>query len=235
MIPRRDRRLGCSSRFVLGISVILASGCTSQPLRIAARRTAGTLPDLQYQQVIDNLAATAANPDSLPYLAIVGAGTIQVTDNGSSSLGLSWTPGRPSPQIIGIGASRAVTGTWSLGTITSPEKLRSMRTLYQTAVAGSLRGEPALIWLKIGRKNDVPKQACYVASHGRVFVWVMPEGVGGLSELTLEIMDIGTREDAVEVSAPGKAGQPAAPRTHAMPRRNFQVHPLGPVYTPGAK
>jgi hypothetical protein len=206
----------------------------SQPLRIAARRTAKTLPDLQYQQVIDNLAAIAANPGFLPYLAVAGAGTIQVTDNGNSSLGLTWSPTQLSTRVLGIGASRAVTGTWSLGTVTSPEKIRSMRLLYQQAVRGARQGEPGWTWLKVGCKADVPNQASYVGRHGRTCVWIMPEGIAGLSELTLEIMDIATREDAtiVPVSAKG-AGPAEGSSCRAVPRRNFQIHPLGPVYTPG--
>jgi hypothetical protein len=61
----------------------------------------------------------------------------------------------------------------------------------------------------------------------------MPEGVDGLSELTLAIMDIATREDSVVVHAAAKADAPPETVHHAVPRRNFQIHPLGPVYTPG--
>ena len=58
-----------------------------------------TLPDLHYQQVIDNLASIASNPARLPYLAVVGQGSIQVTDNGNSVMGVSFAApaarGRP--------------------------------------------------------------------------------------------------------------------------------------------
>jgi hypothetical protein len=233
MAPRMGRRLGRACVFWVIVVVGMASGCMEQPLRLATRRTAKTLPDLQYQQVIDNLATIASNPGFLPYLAIAGAGTIQVTDNRNSSLGLSLTPKELSSQILSFGSSRTVTGTWSLGTITSPEKIRSMRTVYQHAVRGSVQGDPACDWLKIGCRRDVPKQACYIGSHGHVFVWIMPEGIGGLSELTLAIMDVATREDAVIVPVGVKEVVPPVAGSRAVPRRNFQIHPLGPVYTPG--
>ena len=67
----------------------LAPGCMSQQLRFTTRRTVSALPDLQYQQVIDNLAKMASNPGYLPYLAVAGQGSVQVTDNGSSLLGLN--------------------------------------------------------------------------------------------------------------------------------------------------
>ena len=61
----------------------------SQQLRFTARRTVNALPDLQYQQVVDNLAKIASNPGFLPYLAVAGQGSVQVTDNGNSTLGLN--------------------------------------------------------------------------------------------------------------------------------------------------
>ena len=68
--------------------------------------------------------------------------------------------------------------------------------------------------------------------HGRVFAWVMPEGVAGLSGLSLSIMDIATREDAgpTPASKDPFRQQAAAP---TVPRRNFQVPPTGPLFTPG--
>ena len=57
----------------------------------------------------------------------------------------------------------------------------------------------------------------------------MPEGVAGLSELTLAILDIATRED--DVSAPESSG--TRERRGVVPRRNFQLPATGPVFTPG--
>ena len=72
-----------------------------------------------------------------------------------------------------------------------------MQTAYQQAVRGSVQGDPAYVWLKIGCTKDVHKHASYVGHHGQVFVWVLPDGIAGLSELTLTIMDIATRQDMV--------------------------------------
>jgi len=217
---------------VLFLSIVaggLASGCMNQQLRLTTNRTVNTLPDLQYQQVVDNLATIASNPGFLPYLAVAGQGSIQVTDNRNSSLGLNVTSKPFLPEVLSLGGSRNVTGTWSLGTITSPEKIRGMQTLYRHAVRGSMQGEPAWSWLKIGCRRDVPKEACYVGHHGRVHVWIMPEGIEGLSELTLEILDVATHEDARVAPAATEESSD----TIAKPRRNFQVPSAGPVFTPG--
>jgi hypothetical protein len=224
---------------VLFLSIMLlglASGCMNQQLQFSTRRTTNTLPDLQYQQIMDNLAMIAANPGFLPYLAVAGQGSIQVTDGGTSSLSLNMAPKTFTSGMFGLGASRNITGTWSLGTITSPEKIRAMQAAYQQAVRGSAQGDPAYAWLMTGCKKDIHKHASYVGQHGQVFVWVMPDGIAGLSDLTLTIMDIATREDMVSPPAASSRESlrgSAAPAT--VPRRNFQVPPSGPVFTPGIR
>jgi hypothetical protein len=133
------------------------------------------------------------------------------------------------PYGINIATTRNVTGTWSLGTITNPDKIRAMQAAYQRVVAGSARREPAHLWLRVGGKHDIPRGARYSGQHSDVSVWVMPEDVGGLSELTLAILDIATSEDGgVTPASPDQGG-----RQRSVPRRNFQVPATGPVFTPG--
>lgn len=213
----------------------LASGCMSQQLRYTTRQTVSSLPDLQYQQVMDNLAKLAANPGVLPYLAVVGQGSVQVTDNGSSIVGINSPANLLAPTSVSLGATRNITGTWSLGTITSPEKIRSMQTVYLRAITGRAAGDPAFGWLKVGAQADVPQQAAYVGQFQDVFAWVMPDGMEGLSDLTLAIMDVATREDTG--GEPVKDGAPvrATPGVPGVSRRNFQVPPTGPVFTPGPR
>jgi hypothetical protein len=229
MISRLERgNLFCSmvfSMLVLG----LATGCLHRQLEFTMHHNLSTLPDLHYQQVMDNLAAAASNPARLPYLAVVGQGAVQVTDNGTTTLGLSNPVNLLKSGVLGFGGSRNVTGTWSLGTITSPDKIRAMQAVYQRVVAGSARREPAHLWLNVGRKRDAPAEACHTGRHGNVSVWVMPEGVTGLSELTLTILDIATRED----DAPSPESHSPGARQGAVPRRNFQLPATGPLFTPG--
>jgi hypothetical protein len=232
-------RIGRSAvRVLLLPSIVLLAqlaGCMSQQLRFTARRTVNALPDLQYQQVVDNLAKIASNPGFLPYLAVAGQGSVQVTDNGNSTLGLNMASKAFGPGALSLGASRNVTGTWSMGTITSPEKIRSMQSAYLRALRGSAEGDPAFGWLKIGHKSDVPSQASFVGRFDDAFVWVMPEGVVGLSELSLAIMDIATSEDDASRAAAGENSVRGKSEPPGVPRRNFQVPPVGPVFTPGVR
>jgi hypothetical protein len=210
----------------------LASGCMNQQLRSATSHTMSTLPDMHYQQVMDNLALIAANPGFLPYLAVVGQGSIQVTSGGNAAFPASLAVGAawwlPSTAV-----SLNVTGTWNLGTITSPEKIREMQAAYQSAVHGSALGGPSAGWLHVGTKREVPSRACYVSHHGAIYVWVMPHEISGLSDLALTILDIATREEVVPGPSPPHQPLRGAAGPSIVPRRNFQVSPSGPVFTPG--
>src|SRR4051794_41498872 len=76
---------------LLGLACL--TGCTSGRLRQRTINQGGTLPELQYQQVLDNLARFAASPDSLPWHVNLREGTTQVTD--SISGGSAPNPGPP--------------------------------------------------------------------------------------------------------------------------------------------
>ena len=47
-------------------------------------------------------------------------------------------------------------------------------------------------WFGVGRKRDVPKDACYVGCYCNTYVWVPPENVDLLTRFTLAILDIHT-------------------------------------------
>ncbi len=67
-------------------------------------------------------------------------------------------------------------------------------------------------WYHTGRKHDVPKDACYVAHSKDVYIWVGPEGVEGLTEFTLSVLEM-----ASAIHPPPAIGLGAG----------------GPVYSPG--
>ena len=60
MVPRMGRRGLFRSSLSLLLLLGFAAGCLHRQLEFTARRTLNTLPDLQYQQVMDNLAAIAS-------------------------------------------------------------------------------------------------------------------------------------------------------------------------------
>jgi hypothetical protein len=48
-------------------------------------------------------------------------------------------------------------------------------------------------WYHVGRKHDVPKDACYVGHDCNTYAWVTAEGLDGLSRFTLAIIDLATK------------------------------------------
>lgn len=55
--------------------VLATTGCQSTMVRKGANKLVSTLPDLYYEQVINNLALACGEPDSLPYFATASQGT----------------------------------------------------------------------------------------------------------------------------------------------------------------
>jgi hypothetical protein len=47
-------------------------------------------------------------------------------------------------------------------------------------------------WFGVGHRRDVPKDACFVAHQGKVYVWVTRENRDDLSKFTMAILDIAT-------------------------------------------
>ncbi len=58
-------------------------------------------------------------------------------------------------------------------------------------------------WFMIGRKQDVPKNACYVGRYYDRYAWVTADGVGCLAKFTLAVLTI-TKIEAGETK--GKSG-----------------------------
>lgn len=53
-------------------------------------------------------------------------------------------------------------------------------------------------WVHVGHKKDVPREACYVGKHQHTYVWVMPDDVSHLTNLTIAILDIANSDLSVQ-------------------------------------
>jgi hypothetical protein len=135
-------------RRALALSVVLAnlSGCaTHYALRNDTVRTSGTLADLQYQQVLDNVARFHDNADTIPSFAVASAGTVSLNDQASAGVSPTYSPTLPfSVQgggalpilslLFPFAAQRTVTENWSLTPITDADNLRHLRCAYRLLV-----------------------------------------------------------------------------------------------------
>jgi hypothetical protein len=187
-----------------------SAGCNSSQLRFTTLKLSQTVPNLQQEQVLDNLARIASDSGSLPYYTVISTGTTNIADSGSGGLSSLSLQHRFFPQaILNATASRTVTGNWTLNTMVSPDRLRAMRAAYQIALGiGPVdpvdlkklqgfedgQGLPAISrdWLCVGTKHDIPKEARFVAHRGDVYVWVKPDQSKLFADFALLILNIAT-------------------------------------------
>ncbi len=212
---------------LLSVLILLLGGCqTHLCLRDNTVCTVATLTDLNYQQVLDNLAMLVSNPSALPSIAVINAGTVTVADQKTANANATYAPTLAYSQQAGAGlpilsllfdpsVSRNVTENWSLVPVTDVDNLRRIRCAYELLVLGG--GETtdcdhcsALLqrfylgetdrmdcvipsgWYHTGCKKDVPANACHVGHYCKTYVWVMPDGLDGLTRFTMTIIDLAT-------------------------------------------
>lgn len=203
------------------------SGCaTHASLRDNTVRTAATLTELNYQQILNNVAMFVGNPSAMPSVAVVNSGTVTVTDQKASSASATYSPTLPFRQqgggalpILSLffnpSVQRQLTENWTVTPVTDVDSLRRIRCAFQMLVLDGKQtsdcqdcrrlledfflGESdrmdCLIptgWYGSGCKADVPPGACYVGRSGTAYVWVMPEGLEGLTRFSMTVLELAT-------------------------------------------
>ncbi|MCE2804883.1 MAG: hypothetical protein LW700_06665 [Gemmataceae bacterium] len=114
-----------------GASLCLPAGCTATRLRHRTANFGTTLPDLQYQQVLDNLARFAENPGAMPAHVNLREGTTQVTD--SLSGGAAVDLGPPTDWLPQLFGQRTVVAQWGMQPVIDPLELKLLRVAYRRA------------------------------------------------------------------------------------------------------
>jgi hypothetical protein len=132
---------------LLFVLVATSGGCTHVALRDDTARTTNTLTDLQFQQVLDNVARFHDNPDTVPSFAVATAGTVSILDTAGAGASPTYSPTLTFLQqgggalpilslLFPLTASRAVTENWSLTPVTDADNLRRLRCAYRLLVLG---------------------------------------------------------------------------------------------------
>lgn len=118
---------------ILSIAVALScvAGCTTGRLRQRTINQGSTLPELQYQQVLGNLALFAVNPAALPWHVNLREGTTQITDSatGGALVDLG-PPAVTEPQVF---ASRTAVAQWGMSPVIDTTELQLLRIAYRRA------------------------------------------------------------------------------------------------------
>jgi len=126
--------------------VVLSAGCQSAMLRERTAVQANTITDLYYQQIMDNIAMHAANPEALPYFSYPATGGNSVQRTLTGFYQPAWnlvnyaTLGAATAyhylfnqQTAQLNASSQNIETWNTATTTDPDKIQLMGFAYEKA------------------------------------------------------------------------------------------------------
>ena len=142
---------------VLETALILvgASGCNAVRLGKRTIHQASTLPELQYQQALDNLARFVDNPSALPWHVNFREGTAQITD--SLSGGAAVDIGPPVTWFPELFGSRTVVAQWGMTPVIDAAELRLLRIAYRRALGFPDMPDPDFLTdLAHELKNQLP-------------------------------------------------------------------------------
>ncbi|MGE3806967.1 MAG: hypothetical protein AB7K24_20075 [Gemmataceae bacterium] len=201
------------------------AGCrTHQCLCQNTVKTTTTLTELNYKQVLNNIAMFVHNPASMPSVAVINSGTVTVDDTKGLSGNATYAPTMTFSQQVGgfpilslfagPSAERSLTENWSMVPVNDIDNLRRIRCAFQLLVLGGETSDcfhcrqilqdfylgeindfECIIppgFFQVGCKRDVPRHACFVGNYCDTYVWVMPEGVEGLTRFTMTVIDLAT-------------------------------------------
>jgi hypothetical protein len=112
----------------------LCAGCTHLALERKTVNQASTLSDLQYQQVLDNLAMFACNPDSMPWHLKLNGAVVQVTDQATGMFGAVFGGSVSATFSPTVNGQRGVVGQWNALPTVDPDDLEPLQLAYLKAI-----------------------------------------------------------------------------------------------------
>src|SRR5947209_7052028 len=109
-------------RALIAIAVIAAActGCTAKRLSLSTLDQAQTISQLQYTQVLTNLAMLHVSPEALPSFAVVAAGGASVSDGSTGNMSLQRDASNIVGEMLGFEASRQIEEQWTLAPVINP-------------------------------------------------------------------------------------------------------------------
>jgi hypothetical protein len=114
------------------IAALASSGCTAIRLQRGTVSQSSTLTDIQYQQVLDNLAMFACNPEAMAWHVKINGGVVQVADQGSGFFGLNL--GGPQQYSPNLGLQRNMLHQWNIDPVIDANDLELLHIAYRKAV-----------------------------------------------------------------------------------------------------
>lgn len=131
----REKRLRVGGICILTLLAVLSNGCAYVQLRKSTLRQASTITELQYQQILNNLAMMSYDPFALPAMLALKNGTAQVADTGSAGVGLALGSGVSTAP--NLSATRSVVEQWGTSPLADDTTLRLLRRAYRAAMGSN--------------------------------------------------------------------------------------------------
>jgi hypothetical protein len=208
------------------------SGCTSFSLERYTVDQIHSAANYRNNQALNGLAAVADNPDTLPSFALLADGTARFSDMETLSATTLWARAVNAfgMQNLAVTANPSPQELWTVSPVADYSRLAALRCVCQYVLYGpdhvcsdcaSLLADPQVDpspgphfgvadqleqlpkgWLHVGHLKDVPVGACYKGHCGKTWIWVMPEGMGGLNAFVLILQDIATIDPTAIHSPP---------------------------------
>jgi hypothetical protein len=221
-------------------------GCANQQLRFSTLRQTATLADIQESQVLDNFARLAANPGSLPFLAVANSGSATVSDSGTGTLSFLGAHKLNTSGTYGLGATRNIALNWGLAPLNNPDRLKAMKAAYLTVLNPAMvdpndeaklnkaiADDPSYAisqgWIGAGCRWDVPKHAWRVAHCGKTYVWVMPDRAEDFTRFVLLTLNLASWQPSAGGTSTGAITPNAATvRPPGQPGRDESGDPFPP-------
>jgi hypothetical protein len=142
--------------FLMPVLLLLSlPGCkTHQSLCENTVLTADTLADVNYQQILNNVARFEDNPAVLPSIVGIGTGGVSVADHRTLNVSPTYVPTLAFAQQVGAGlpifslfinptCDRLVTENWALQPVVSAHQVRDIGCAFQLLVARAEDGPAA--------------------------------------------------------------------------------------------
>ena len=148
---------GRTAAAVLLSAALAAGGCTHRALTRNTVFTAGTVVEIQYETVLNNLARMSCNPADLPSHIDLADGVVQVSDEASFGRAggfdsLAGGGGGFGIDRFGPAAGRQISEQWGADATTDPQRLVDLQDLYRAALG--LNPLPPPVAIALLRKDQ---------------------------------------------------------------------------------
>lgn len=120
--------------YFCAIAITLLAGCTDQFLNKHTARTANTLTDIMFQQIMDNIAMFCCESETLPHFAIIGDGSTQLADTAIANPSLGWEFAKLKSIGLGFNGQHQLVENWKLQPVMSAGRLQRMRSAFHYVV-----------------------------------------------------------------------------------------------------